>query len=234
MSSRIFPDWEQIYNFKPPLTDGELELAKFLDKNLPATWEIYLQPYLNGDKPDLAILNPSVGVVIFEVKDWDLGSDHTKEEYFFDKTTNQKRKRTRYFVTDSRGTYPIQSPISQVERYRENLINLYLPQIGDAIDSNTRNLSAFKVALYFHNAATKQAQEFVPCLDKRCVVFGRDFLNTDSLDKIVLDANRQSSLSMRKDWANEIRFWLKPPFHSICSFAEARKGDYTGIIYPIT
>jgi hypothetical protein len=215
MSSRIFPDWEQIYNFKPLLTDGELELAKFLDKNLPAAWEIYLQPYLNGDKPDLAILNPSVGVVIFEVKDWDLRNYHTEEENFFDKTTNQRRKGTRYFVTDSRGTYPIQSPISQVERYRENLINLYLPQIGDAIDSNTRNLSAFKVALYFHNAATKQAQEFVPCLDKRCVVFGRDFLNTGSLDKIVLDANRQSSLSMRKDWANEIRFWLKPPFHSM-------------------
>jgi len=83
MSSRVFPDWEQIHSLKPPLTDGELELAKFLDENLPTAWEIYLQPYLNGDKPDLVILNPSIGLVIFEVKDWDLKSYHSKQECFF-------------------------------------------------------------------------------------------------------------------------------------------------------
>jgi hypothetical protein len=220
MSSRVFPDWEQIHSLKPPLTDGELELAKFLDENLPTAWEIYLQPYLNGDKPDLVILNPSIGLVIFEVKDWDLKSYHSKQECFFDQKTNQIRNRISHFVTDSCGTYPIQSPISQVERYRENLINFYLPQIGGEIDSNPKNLSAFKVAIYFHNSTTDQAIKFIftdqeKYNEKRCVVFGRDLLNPESIKKIVLDFDRPASRSMREDWASEIRFWLKPPFHSM-------------------
>jgi hypothetical protein len=215
MISRIYPDWEQISNYRTPLTDGELTLAKFLDKNLPDTWEIYIQPYLNGDKPDVAILNPSIGVVIFEVKDWKLANYHSQEEYYFDKLTNQKRKGKKFFVTDNCGTYPIQSPVSQVERYRENLINLYLPQIGNEIDSDSRNLSAFKVALYFHNSTTDQAKRFCSTNEKKCVVFGSDLLNKESIEKIVLDVNRRVSYSMKKDWADEIRFWLKPPFHSV-------------------
>lgn len=191
MSSRIYPSWNEILSFRPPLTEGELTLAKFLDKTLPPTWEIYPQPLLNGDKPDLVILNPSVGMVIFEVKDCNLQSCH-----------NQKK-------------YKSQNPIKQVERYRENLVNLYLPQIGDAIDLNSKNLSAFKVGLYFHNLTTNQAKEFISSSEKKCVIFGRDLLHAESIAKIVLDVNRSSSLSMSKDWAREIRFWLKPPFHSL-------------------
>lgn len=214
MSNRIYPDWEQISNFKPPLTQGELALAKFLDETLPPTWEIYVQPFLNGDRPDLVLLNPSVGMVIYEVKDWDL-KNYSSKEYFFDKSTNQRRKARKYFVTDAHGTYPIQSPVSQVERYRENLVNLYLPQIGDAIDSNSKNLSAFRVGLYFHNSTTNQAKKFVFTDERRCTVFGRDLLQAESIDRIVLDVYRKDSFSMRKDWANEIKVWLKPPFHSL-------------------
>jgi len=169
---------------------------------------------LNGDKPDLVILNPSVGIVIFEIKDWFLNNYHTKEESFLDKN-HQQQKKTRYFVSDRNGEYLIQSPVSQVERYRQNLINLYLPQIGDAIDSNTKNLSAFKIALYFHNATSSEARKFISCPSVKCVVFGNDLLDKKSLNQIVLDVNRTNSSSMRQNWAEEIKFWLKPPFHSI-------------------
>jgi hypothetical protein len=214
MDKRIFPNWEQISNFKTPLTDGELALAKFLDANLPIEWEIYLQPYLNGDRPDLVILNQSVGIVIFEIKDWFLKNYHTKEESFLDKNYQQQKK-TKYFFSDRNGEYLIQSPVSQVERYRKNLINLYLPQIGDAVDSNTKNLSAFKVALYFHNATTSEARKFISCPSTKCVVFGKDLLNKKSLHQIVLDVNLKNSYSMRQNWAEEIKFWLKPTFHSL-------------------
>jgi hypothetical protein len=36
---------------------------------LPAQWEIYLQPCMNGDRPDIVILHPKVGLMIYEVKD---------------------------------------------------------------------------------------------------------------------------------------------------------------------
>ncbi len=72
MSLRIYPNWEQLNQLKTPLTEGELALAKFLDQNLPNRWEIYVQPYLNGDRPDIVILHPNIGMMIFEVKDWNL------------------------------------------------------------------------------------------------------------------------------------------------------------------
>ena len=85
MFSRIIPSWEQIEQFKQPLTEGEKHLLKFLDANLKHDnlfqgndltkyngWLIFVQPFLNGSRPDIVILNPQVGIQIIEVKDWDL------------------------------------------------------------------------------------------------------------------------------------------------------------------
>lgn len=215
MRNRIFPNWQVISGLKQSLTPGELALAKFLDKNLPPQWEIYVQPHLNGDKPDLVILNPAVGLVIFEVKDWNLQNYSTKEAWYQDKKTNRRYKINKYYVHDASGSYQIQSPISQVEKYRQNLINLYLPQIGDAVDSNTKNLAPFKVAVYFHCATTQKAQSFLSVQPIRCVVFGHDLLNQQSLSRIVIDVDRRTSRIMNEDWANSIKFWLHPPFHSL-------------------
>ena len=33
---------------------------------------IYVQPHLNGLRPDKVLLHPRVGVAVFEIKDWDL------------------------------------------------------------------------------------------------------------------------------------------------------------------
>lgn len=63
MTDRIFPSWDKINVFKNPLTAGELQLSQFLDKNLRPEWEIYIQPFVNGDRPDIIVLNPSVGRV---------------------------------------------------------------------------------------------------------------------------------------------------------------------------
>lgn len=215
MRNRIFPNWQVISALKQPLTQGEVALAEFLDQNLPPQWEIYVQPYLNGDKPDLVILNPAVGLVIFEVKDWNLQNYSNKEKWHLDKKHNKRYKTKEYYVHDARGSYQIQSPIIQVEKYRQNLINLYLPQIGDAVDSDTKNLAPFKVAVYFHCAVTDKAQSFLPVSSKRCVVFGYDSLNPQSLSRIVIDVSRSSSYTMTKDWANSIKFWLYPPFHAL-------------------
>ena len=69
-SSRIYPNWNQIKNIANPLTNGEMVLAKYLDDNLPSEWEIFVQPFLNGDRPDIAILHKDRGITFFEVKDW--------------------------------------------------------------------------------------------------------------------------------------------------------------------
>ena len=54
------------------------------DQTLSPDWEVYVQPHLNGLRPDFVLLNPRVGIGVFEVKDWNLDAMH----YFVKKDHN--------------------------------------------------------------------------------------------------------------------------------------------------
>lgn len=58
--AKIYPDIDTIRNLHQKPTDGELVLLNFLDKNLSSEFEIYFQPYINGDKPDIVVLKKMV------------------------------------------------------------------------------------------------------------------------------------------------------------------------------
>jgi hypothetical protein len=211
VSGRIYPTWEQIHAFKTPLTPGELSLAQYLDQNLPPGWEIFVQPFMNGDRPDLAILNPKVGMMIFEVKDWHAGLYEVKNR--IDYIGGRQVTFRDFYVSDARGKQHIASPIKQIERYRENLINLYLPEVGESIDKDSRILGLFKLGLYFHYMTTKQANALVPTKDY--IVLGYDGLVPDRLSSVVPDIQYAVSKYMKPDWAKGIRYWLLPPQHAL-------------------
>lgn len=213
---RIYPAWTDLQKLKTPLTDGESALAKFLDENLPIGWEIYVQPYLNGDRPDIVILHPNIGMMIFEVKDWVLELYMSKKQEKIDKKTNKKIEWYQSFVKDKNGEWQkIPNPIKQIERYRNNLL-LYLPQLAGAIDDNQNRLAILKVGIYFHESLTDKAREFIPNYkEKHCLVFGFNDLKSDNIKEIVPDYNRGKSAFMDEFWAENIRFWLKPPYHSV-------------------
>lgn len=215
--SRIFPSFEQIKQLKPPPTDGEKALLEYLDNFLSNDWEIYFQPNLNGDKPDIAILNESIGLMIIEVKDWNLIHYCTKETKFFNKKINKEIKFNKFFVKQNGKDHQIASPVQQVERYINNLIGVYLPQIGDKVDEKLQYNLPFKTGLYFHNSSTEDAQKFIGKHTIRCSIFGNDLLaqGSKTLNKIVQDIEIKKSIYMKKDWSEKIRFWLKPPFHSL-------------------
>ena len=216
MTPRIYPNWEQLNNLKTSLTDGESTLAKFLDDNLPPDWEIYVQPYFNGDRPDIVLLNPNIGMMIFEIKDWNLDLYRSEKEEKFDEQTKKKIEWYQSYVKDTHGKeQKIPNPIKQIERYRNNLF-LYLPELAGAIDTNNNRLAALQIGIYFHKAPTNQAKTFIPNHEKKhCLVFGFDDLDSNNLKKIVPDFDRGRSAFMNNLWAENIRFWLKPPYHSI-------------------
>ncbi|WP_305811695.1 nuclease-related domain-containing protein [Photobacterium leiognathi] len=64
------PHKSQLDKLRQPLTDGERIVFDFFDKYLSEEWDIYIQPHLNGLRPDFVLLNPKVGIAVFEVKDW--------------------------------------------------------------------------------------------------------------------------------------------------------------------
>jgi hypothetical protein len=196
--TRIYPSWHEIEQFRNPLEPGERHLAEFLDKNLPDGWDIYVQPFLNGDRPDIVIMNPKVGVMIYEVKDWNL------EHYC--------RDDGRICVEDGSGEYEVLNPIDQVNHYRNNIIGLYMPQIGEEVDGDQQAFAVVRTGVYFHNANTEHARELVG--EPRDTVVGRDGLTPKNLAKVVPDATRRTSQWMNDEWAAMLRNWLIPPLHA--------------------
>ena len=66
----IKPSLADIENLPTPLNTGEKQVLDFFCAHLPIEWEIYIQPPLNGLRPDFVLLNPKFGIAVFEVKDW--------------------------------------------------------------------------------------------------------------------------------------------------------------------
>jgi hypothetical protein len=239
--SRVIPSWEQIEQFKQPLTEGERYLLKFLDDNLKKDdlfqsndltkyngWLIFVQPFLNGSRPDIIIFNPGIGVQIFEVKDWNLSHYSFSNEFFR--------------VKDSTGTYrKIKSPVKQVEYYKAKIAEQLVPQIGESFDENAQKYGLIKTAVYFHKSTTAQARELFQSQNKifsKFPLIGNDALTIDNLDQVVPDNRRRQSEYWQKEWNKELLFWLNPPFHTIeqgmfltlfadqKQFAEPQTGHY--------
>ncbi len=68
----FYPSREDINKLKVPPTDGERTLLYTLEGILDDSYEVYYNPYLNGDRPDVIIMREGHGVMIIEVKDWNL------------------------------------------------------------------------------------------------------------------------------------------------------------------
>ena len=47
---------------------------KFLDSHLDESFEVYFNPFMNGDRPDIVVMRKGQGVLIIEVKDYELDS----------------------------------------------------------------------------------------------------------------------------------------------------------------
>ena len=227
--NRIFPTWDEINSFHAPLTIGERALLVYLDKHLPKDltydakkpleeyrgWLIFCQPFLNGSRPDIAIFRPSVGLMIYEVKDWQLAN------YSFQ---HDEQGKLCMYVSDGRGQYKIKNPIDQVNYYREQIIGQLLPYIGEKIDGTKGAFSLIKTGLYFHNATTQQAKEKLSESVRRQnesdpfrydPVIGHDSIEGNELSNVVPDVARTSSIFWKSEWNKEMLFWLKPPMHSI-------------------
>lgn len=85
------------------------QLAEHLDD----THEVFFNPFLDGDRPDVIVLKKNCGAAIIEVKDWNL------VHYRID--TNNK-----WHYEDAQKIAPQQ----QAYRYKKNLFNLHLPALG--------------------------------------------------------------------------------------------------------
>ncbi len=212
--AKIYPNFETIINGRVKPQPGEIHLLKFLINALNDTYEIFFTPYLNGDRPDVVILKKGFGVLIIEVKDYNLNS------YELD---NRKNWRVKNSNTN------IKSPVSQVLKYKENLFDLHIPELLEKKIYNFRFLNIVSCAIYFHNATSAAINEFLvnpfehdekyqKFLKYNIEFLGRDNLNEFDFELLLknnkLSGNRPSALFSEDLYISFSRF-LNPPRHLI-------------------
>jgi hypothetical protein len=210
MSRRVIsPPVKAFEELRQPLTRGEMTTFEMFDRVLPPEWEIYLQPHLNGLRPDFVLLNPKVGIGVFEVKDWDL--DAVRYYVRRDRQDNP----VLWGETDGK-QFPIlnSNPVRQVNRYKASIFNIYCPRLGEklgvaAITAGvifpfadlTRLKALFKEFLKDPNS--KEAPYHTIC--------GRQELAEGNMSVIFPTSRFKSSRIMHEALADDLRGWLTEP-----------------------
>jgi hypothetical protein len=209
----LSPKIDVIKRQKVQPTEGEWTLLRFLLKLLDDTYEIYFQPYLNGDNPDFAIMRKGSGVLIIEVKDWNLS------HYYCDEKT-----KWRLLKNDTL----LKSPLSQVENYKKNLFELHLEELYQRSIKSKNNWATVNCAIYFHNATERELTNFLlgNFQDKKYEKYrksvsyfgllGCDSLNSQKLNSLLSKfwLNRKSYY-FDKTLYNSFHRYLKAPIHQM-------------------
>ena len=137
---------EKIAKFKVPPTEGERTLLDFLGRVLDDSYEVYFNPYLNGDRPDVLIMREGNGVLVIEVKDLNLDNF----------TLNEKKK----WVYTPNGSV-VKSPVDQVLKYKNNLFDLHVEQLLQKKIFDVRHFNVVACAVYFHCASQSKVENLL-------------------------------------------------------------------------
>lgn len=135
----IYPELENIQRLKVSPTPGEWELVRYLKDNLDDSYEVFFNPYLDGDRPDIIILKEHCSAFIIEIKDWNLKNFRVIEN-------------NKWEVFDGLKSSRKASPHSQAFRYKSNLYDLHLPVVGLAKLINPNFYNLVHCFVYFHGS----------------------------------------------------------------------------------
>lgn len=174
-------------------------LAKVLDDN----YEVYYQPYLNGDRPDIVIMRKNYGVLIIEVKHWDL------DAYEIDENQNWKLKNDK--------DKNMKSPMEQVKRYKDNLFNLHIPDLLERKIENQKLYGVVSCGVYFHevtqeNLSCKLVNAWKTPKDKEYIrAFGQDMVYKPLFIASLLPCYKLFDEQLYSSFKR----YLQPPFHRL-------------------
>lgn len=142
MAATIFKN----LNPNDPKTKGEKFLLDFFEYDTRfEDWTVFEQPHINSMKPDFVLLNPKRGVIIIEVKDWNLNSDVYEEEGY---------------VRGTDGNSYEKNPIKQVEHYKNGILKSELSSSVYLAEQFEDYYGCVETVVYFHGASEQQVSDF--------------------------------------------------------------------------
>ncbi|MFG0802423.1 nuclease-related domain-containing DEAD/DEAH box helicase [Leclercia adecarboxylata] len=150
----IYPSLENISRLKVKPTEGEFYLLSYLHENLDDTFEVYFNPFLDGDRPDFIILKENTAIFVIEVKDYNL------DNYCVDSFN-------KWHVKTNRGLVRIPSPQSQAFIYKSNLYQLHLPVLGLSYLENRNFFNLVHPFVYLHKSDKTLVDDFYRSADNQ-------------------------------------------------------------------
>lgn len=223
----IDPPLEALTRLRQPLNEGELRVLDWFMQILPSGWEIYIQPHLNGLRPDFVLMHPQRGVAVYEVKDWNLlGMDYFVEPGRHGPQLMGYRD-GKTFRLGSR------DPVAAIDLYKSELSDLYVPSLTAA-----GGFGLIVAGIIFTSATTQAAIDLLgPLRDSRghsklkalYPVIGAEMLEhvDDHSLRILLPTARKIDIRMDKKVAAELRHWLVEP-----SFSRDQRAPLSQLMTP--
>lgn len=197
----LIPKRSVIEQQKVSPTSGEITLINFLETTLNDEYEIYYQPYLNGKNPDIIIMRKGGGVLIIEVKDWNLA------HYYIDNFGDWRLRENNAYIT---------SPFLQVEIYKNKLQNMNYRFLYEKF-FNKNIYGVIRTAVYFHCESRGNVLRFVNNnIVKYVEIIGRDSLNFQFLNNLLSSTYiSKNSKYFNDELYKSIKRYLKPTFHQL-------------------
>jgi hypothetical protein len=222
--AKIFPAINAISEMKVPPTKGEWEILNFLKAYPDNELEVFFQPNINGDNPDIVLMKKSHGVLIIEVKDWNL------DNYYITPPNNTNDHKNSDNLSDTRWSLksdltPISSPFKQVENYKNTIFTMHIEGLAEEAIKNPKIYGIVKTAVFFSNENTRRIKEkFSKYIteqngimkSKYSYIITQDLLNRDYFSKVMkdsyLDSNSKSNY-FNDDLYGKFKRILYPFFH---------------------
>ena len=132
----LIPSLEAAKKAKQKPTEGEIFLLEYLATRFDDEVEVYFQPCFNGDRPDIVLMSRNAGVIIIEVKDWNL------DLYGIDSNNKWSVKAI---------SQRVKSPFQQVYAYKKNFFEIHVNGLLEKSLKNHNFFGLLKTYVYFHN-----------------------------------------------------------------------------------
>lgn len=228
----LIPTLEKAKAAKQKPTAGEVYLLEFLQSHFDNEAEVYSQTCFNGERPDIVIMSRTQGLIIIEVKDWNLDNYSIDSKNVWSVLARKQ---------------PVKSPFQQAYTYKKSFYEIHA---NGLLEKSLKNPSFFKLIktyVYFYGSSKQEIGElYRPHLEelsnqsfenerklkeekinfesyekKRLWIehtkrkFERDLsfaLYKEKLGKISFPLDKKSTL-LEESVYNEFKRLLNPPFH---------------------